>query len=40
MRSFARVCEKEKEPFDATVPDPVSAPDEKSYVLIPVPESE
>ena len=37
VRSFARVWEKEKDPFDATVPDPVRAPEEKSDVLIPVP---
>ena len=36
-RSFARVWEKEKDPFDETIPEPVSAPEEKSDVLIPEP---
>ena len=39
-RSFARVWEKEKVPFDPTEPDPVSAPEEKSALVIPAPESE
>ena len=34
VRSFARVCEKEKDPLLETVPDPVRAPDEKSDELI------
>ena len=37
VRSFARVCEKEKDPLLETVPDPVSEPDEKSVVEMPVP---
>jgi len=31
-RSFARVCEKEKDPLLETLPEPVSDPDEKSDV--------
>ena len=37
IRSFVRMCEKEKEPLLETVPEPVRDPDEKSAVLIPVP---
>ena len=37
VRSFVRVWEKVKDPLLETVPEPVSAPDEKSDVLIPVP---
>ena len=37
VRSFARVCEKEKDPSDPTVPEPVRAPEEKSAAVIPVP---
>ena len=39
-RSLVRVCEKEKFPSLSTVPDPVKAPDEKSSLVIPIPDSE
>jgi len=37
VRSFARVCEKEKDPLLVTVTDPVRDPAEKSVAVIPVP---
>ena len=40
VASLARVCAKEKSPLLSTVPEPVREPEEKSELLIPVPESE
>ena len=40
MRSFERVCEKEKAPLLLTKPEPVKEPLEKSELVIPVPLSE
>ena len=37
VRSFARVCVKVNLPAASVIPSPVSAPAEKSEVVIPVP---